>query len=335
MKIINIIFLSILILSQLFINQQEKKKNTMTQFKLPQEPEYWKNKLTQEQYYILREKGTERPFTGNFLYNKDKGIYVCAGCGNELFSSDSKFDSHCGWPSFDREIQQGKIIYQKDYSHGMIRTEILCANCGGHLGHVFDDGPTETGKRYCLNSIALNFIQETKKENETIVLGGGCFWCLEAAFQIVDGVKEVVSGYAGGFIENPTYEQVCTGTTGHAEVVKISFDPNKITLKEILDIFFSIHDPTTLNRQGNDIGTQYRSIVFYNDENQKSFIEKYIQDLQTKKVFDRKIVTQIVKFEKFYPAEDYHQNYFKKNPNAPYCQFVVKPKVEKVQKLKK
>lgn len=124
---------------------------------------YWKNKLTPEQYYILRDKGTERPFTGALLSNKDKGIYTCAGCGNELFTDEMKFDSHCGWPSFDREIVGGKIKQTKDKSHGMIRTEITCAACGGHLGHIFNDGPTDTGMRYCVNSLSMNFKPEAEK----------------------------------------------------------------------------------------------------------------------------------------------------------------------------
>lgn len=296
--------------------------------------EEWKNKLTPEQYYILREKGTERPFTGTLLYNNEDGKYVCAGCGNELFSSESKFHSHCGWPSFDSEIAKGKILYQKDYSHGMIRTEILCANCGGHLGHVFDDGPTDTGLRYCVNSLALKFIPQNPNKIDSIVLGGGCFWCIEAAFRQLDGVVEAISGYSGGFVENPTYEQVCTGTTGHAEVVQIKFDISKINLGQILELFFMIHDPTTLNRQGNDIGPQYRSIILYTNEKQKEVILNYIQDLTLRRVYPNKIVTEIVPLIKFYPAEEYHQNYFEKNPNKPYCQFVVKPKVEKAKKYK-
>ncbi|HPD67709.1 MAG TPA: bifunctional methionine sulfoxide reductase B/A protein [Ignavibacteriales bacterium] len=295
----------------------------------------WKQKLSPEQYRILREKGTEYPFTGKYLYSNEDGVYICAACGNELFKADSKFFSHCGWPSFDREIAKGKISYQKDYSHGMIRTEILCANCGGHLGHVFDDGPTETGQRYCVNSLSIEFIPETQNPKDSIILGGGCFWCIEAAFREIPGVIDVISGYSAGFVENPTYEQVCTGTTGHAEVVKITYDYKVIPLGKILELFFTIHDPTTLNRQGNDVGPQYRSIIIYNNDKQKQVIEQFIKDLNYRRIFNNKIVTQIEPFKNFYSAEEYHQRYFEKNPNQPYCQFVVKPKVEKVQKLKK
>ncbi len=141
----------------------------------------WKERLTDEQYYILREKGTERPFTGKFVFTKDKGTYKCAGCGEPLFTDDMKFESHCGWPSFDKEIAGGKIIQTQDLSHGMVRTEITCAKCGGHLGHIFDDGPTETGVRYCVNSASLSFepaeAERTANATDTITLGGGCFWC--------------------------------------------------------------------------------------------------------------------------------------------------------------
>lgn len=165
--------------------------------------------------------------------------------------------------------------------------------------------------------------------SETIILGGGCFWCMEGVFQLVKGVEKVVSGYAGGQVANPTYQQVCSGETGHAEVVQITYNPNIIKLEEILDIFFHLHDPTTLNKQGADVGTQYRSVVYYEDENQLPVIEKVMEESQ-KDWYDR-IVTQVEKLDKFYPAEDYHQNYFKNNPDQGYCQLVINPKIAKLK----
>lgn len=168
---------------------------------------------------------------------------------------------------------------------------------------------------------------------ELATFGNGCFWCTEAVFQDLNGVVKVVSGYAGGHVENPTYKQVCSATTGHAEVLQISFDPQKISYEELLEVFWETHDPTTLNRQGNDVGPQYRSIIFYHDENQKQLAEKYKQELDASGAFADPIVTLIEPLPKFYPAEDYHQNYFKLNGHQPYCSFVVRPKVEKFRKV--
>ncbi len=292
----------------------------------------WKQKLSPEQYYILREKGTEKPFTGKWLLNKEKGVYKCAGCGEALFTDDMKFDSHCGWPSFDKEIAGGKIKQTVDNSLGRTRIEITCANCGGHLGHIFDDGPTETGQRYCVNSLALEFVPEDKKTEE-ITLGGGCFWCIEAVFDDLKGVISAESGYSGGTTENPTYKEVCTRNTAHAEVVNITYNPNEISLEEILEVFFSVHNPTQLNRQGEDIGTQYRSAIFYHNQKQKEIAENVIASLEKEKVFSDKIVTEITEFKKFYKAENYHQQYFELNQSQPYCAMIVKPKVEKFKKV--
>lgn len=315
------------------------KKLTDTSMKSEEE---WKKSLTAEQYYILREKGTERPFTGKFYLHKEKGVYTCAGCGAELFTDEMKFDSHCGWPSFDREIAGGKIKQHTDTSHGMVRTEITCARCGGHLGHIFDDGPTNTGLRYCVNSVSLSFISEADykkktdenaaKNMETITLGGGCFWCIEAVFLELDGVSKVESGYSGGTVKNPSYEAVCSGSTNHAEVVQVTFDKSKVSLEQVLKVFFTVHDPTTLNRQGNDLGTQYRSVIFYHNTEQKEISESVIAALTAEKVYENPIVTKVEAFQTFYKAEDYHQNYYNNNQNQPYCKMVVKPKVEKFEK---
>jgi peptide-methionine (S)-S-oxide reductase len=164
---------------------------------------------------------------------------------------------------------------------------------------------------------------------ETATLGGGCFWCLEAVFEQVEGVETVRSGYSGGARPNPSYEQVCSGATGHAEVVQIQFDPSKTSYREVLQIFFSIHNPTTLNRQGNDVGTQYRSVIFYHSDQQRDSAQKVIEELEQSKVFSDPIVTELAPLDTFYPAESYHQEYYRQNPGQPYCQFVINPKVAK------
>lgn len=168
---------------------------------------------------------------------------------------------------------------------------------------------------------------------ETATIGGGCFWCLEAVFDELKGVEEVESGYSGGAAPNPSYRQVCTGTTGHAEVVQINFDPEVISFREILEVFFTFHDPTTLNRQGGDVGTQYRSVIFYHSPEQKATAEQVIQVFQAKKVWDRPIVTEITPFKALFVAEDYHQEYFRLNGNQPYCQMVISPKMAKLRKV--
>lgn len=312
-------------------------------FAIQKTEDEWKKSLTADQYYILRNKGTEEPYSGELLLNKEKGVYKCAGCGNSLFTDDMKFDSHCGWPSFDKEIAGGKIKTLTDNTHGMQRVEIQCANCGGHLGHLFDDGPTETGMRYCVNSLSLEFVgkNELKQEqsknktskNDTIVLGGGCFWCVEAVYEMLEGVVKVESGYGGGKGPNPSYKDVCTGTTGHAEVVSIVYDKSKIELSEILKVFFTVHDPTTLNRQGADAGTQYRSVIFYKNDAQKNTINTVIDALKKEKVFASPIVTQIAPFTNFYVAENYHQDYYELNKKEPYCEFVIQPKIDKMEKV--
>ncbi len=307
-------------------------KNTVPMEKIEKTEQEWKSILSPEQYYVLRQKGTERAYTGALLETKEKGIYKCAGCGSELFSDDMKFDSHCGWPSFDKEIAGGKIKKVLDESHGMIRTEIVCAKCDGHLGHLFDDGPTATGQRYCVNSLSLAFEPDTQK-SEKIILGGGCFWCVEAAFLELKGVQKVVSGYAGGNIKNPAYREVTTGRTGHAEVVEVTYNPSQITLSEILEVFFTVHDPTTLNRQGADVGTQYRSAIYYTNEAQKNIVDKTINALTDANAFEGKITTEIAPLQAFYSAEDYHQNYYNQNKSQPYCQLVIEPKIEKVRKV--
>lgn len=170
-------------------------------------------------------------------------------------------------------------------------------------------------------------------KTEVATLGGGCFWCLEAVYDQLTGVSDVVSGYAGGHVKNPTYEQVCGKGTGHAEVVQVTFDPSVITYRDVLDVFFSIHDPTTLNRQGNDVGPQYRSAIFYHTPQQQAVAEQAIADLSAAAVYDNPIVTEVAPMDTFYPAEAYHQEYFANNPLQPYCVYVVAPKVAKFRKM--
>jgi len=203
---------------------------------------------------------------------------------------------------------------------------------------------------YALVLFAILFIgcketkSEIKQESKTIMneqnskfeiatFGTGCFWCTEAIFERVNGVSTVVSGYSGGSVDNPTYKEVCDGTTGHAECTQITFDPAIVTYDELLEIFWKTHDPTTLNKQGNDVGTQYRSVVFYHNDEQKQKAEYYKNKLSEDKIWDKPIVTEITRFEKFYPAEDYHQEYYENNPNQGYCAYVITPKVEKFEKI--
>ena len=178
-----------------------------------------------------------------------------------------------------------------------------------------------------------NDVKKGKVANDTITLGGGCYWCVEAVYERLDGVVDVYSGFSGGSIENPTYEQVCTGRTGHAEVVQIAFDSTITTVKDILEVFFVVHDPTTLNKQGHDVGTQYRSVIFYHSDAQKAIAKEVIAALEKEKVFNAPIVTAVQPMTVFYEAEDYHQDYYEKNPNQSYCQLVVRPKVEKFEKV--
>jgi peptide-methionine (S)-S-oxide reductase len=180
--------------------------------------------------------------------------------------------------------------------------------------------------------IARNYM-DGKSESKLATFGSGCFWCTEAIFQRLNGVDKVVSGYSGGHVDNPTYEQVCSGMTGHAESIQINYDSSKVSYDELLEVFWKIHDPTTKNRQGNDVGPQYRSVIFYHDAEQKKLAGAYKAKLEAEKIWDRPIVTEIVPFSKFWPAEDYHQNYYNNNSSKGYCTVVITPKIEKFRKI--
>jgi len=286
--------------------------------KIVKSDEVWKNELTTSQFNILRQHGTERPFSSALNKIKDNGTYVCAGCKNPLFSSTTKFDSGTGWPSFYQYLSSKSIFVSLDNSLGMSRDEVLCQRCGGHLGHVFNDGPNPTGLRYCMNGEAMYFVPEQKPMSELSIatFAGGCFWCTETIFESIRGVSEVISGYSGGEEENPTYEAVGGGKTSHAEAFQVYYDPKVITFNDLVRVFFASIDPTIVNGQGPDRGAQYRTIAFYNSEEEKNIIEDKISEVA--KEYSNPIATQVVAFTKFWEAEAYHQDFVKRNPNQGY-----------------
>lgn len=278
------------------------------------------NKLTPEEERVILQKGTEAPFSGKYYKLDDEGTYTCRRCNAPLYRSQDKFDAQCGWPSFDDEIPGAvKRIPDADGR----RTEIVCAKCGAHLGHVFlGERFTAKDTRHCVNSVSLNFLPaKSEPTTQTAYFAGGCFWGVEYYFQNADGVIATTVGYMGGTKDNPTYKEVCNTNTGHAEALEVVFDPAQTNYETLARLFFEIHDPTQLDRQGPDIGGQYRSAVFYADEQQKQIAEKLVGLLQAKGL---KIATQIVPATTFWEAEDYHQDYYAKNGNQPYCHTRVK-----------
>ena len=269
---------------------------------------YFSN-LTNEERKILVEKGTEAPFSGEYNDLYEAGIFICRACESPLYESNTKFDSGCGWPSFDDEIFDA-IVRSEDLSNGRVRTEICCAKCNGHLGHVFSgEKITQKNTRHCVNSLSIKFIPYANLEQ--VILGGGCFWYMEKVFKNIPGIYLSSVGYSGGNSENPTYEDVCKGDSNHAEVINLYFNPEKVSFDKLLQVFWDNHDPTTLNKQRDDEGTQYRSVIFYTSKSQKSTAKKSLHKLQLQ--LKVPVVTQLLVAENFYRAEEYHQNYLQKN----------------------
>ncbi len=312
---------------------------TMKDFKKPETTEL-KKKLSAEQFAVTQSCGTEPPFRNAYWDNHAPGIYVDVVSGEPLFSSLDKFDSGTGWPSFSQPVKNTEIVEKTDSTLGLPRTEVRSKMADSHLGHVFNDGPGEKGLRYCINSAALKFIPVTEMETagyaqylapfvaagvikaskpETAILAGGCFWGMEEILRQIPGVTKTTVGYTGGTLPDPAYELVCTGTTGHAESIEVVFDSSRLTYEKLLDYFFRMHDPTTLNRQHNDVGTQYRSAIFYTSDEQKQTAERVKAQWDKSGKFSRPITTEITKASKFYSAEDYHQKYLIKHPGGYTC----------------
>ena len=317
-----------------------------------------KSKLDDMQYRVTQQCGTEPAFRNAYWDNHKPGIYVDVVSGEPLFSSLDKFDSGTGWPSFTKPIAGTDVVEKSDNAFGMERVEVRSKKADSHLGHLFPDGPKAAGgMRYCINSASLRFIPVADMEKEgygqyldpfvkaglvkasaqatsgaandnaaakteVATFAGGCFWGMEEILRKIPGVISTRVGYTGGTTKNPTYKQVCTGTTGHAEAIEISFDPTKTSYDKLLSVFFRMHDPTTLNQQHNDIGTQYRSAIFYHDDAQKQLAEAAKDKFNKSGRFKRPIVTEITKAGPFYEAEDYHQKYLEKNPGGYNCHYL-------------
>lgn len=296
--------------------------------------------LTPEEERVIVGKGTEPPYSGKYWNHHEAGTYVCRRCGAPLFESLAKFDSGSGWPSFDLALP-GAVREVPDADG--IRTEIQCARCGAHLGHVFrGEGFTPRDTRHCVNSISLDFepagpgsatcegpasapgpssdapAEESRVAGETeeAFFAGGCFWGVEYWFDKAPGVLLAESGYMGGWKSHPTYEEVCSGLTGHAETVRVVFDPRKTTYEALARLFFEIHDPTQVGRQGPDVGEQYRSVVFYRDEAQRTVAQHLSDELVAR---GYRVATRLEPAGTFWRAEEYHQDYYQKKGGRPYC----------------
>ena len=288
------------------------QKNEKTEIKTTNNMKY--NTLTPDEERVILHKGTERPYTGELLNNKAAGTYVCKRCNAPLYRSEDKFESHCGWPSFNDEIE-GAVKRVND-ADGR-RTEIVCNNCGAHLGHVFlGEGFTAKQTRHCVNSISMKFIPASKEGLTTAYFASGCFWGTEYFFMKAPGVKETAVGFMGGHVDNPTYEQVCQKNTGHLETTEVVFDPSKTNYEEMVKLFFETHDFTQTNGQGPDIGPQYLSCIFYSTPEEKAVAEKYINILIQK---GYKVATMLKPASKFWKAENYHQQYYEYKGTKPYC----------------
>ncbi|MDH3215855.1 MAG: bifunctional methionine sulfoxide reductase B/A protein [Candidatus Krumholzibacteria bacterium] len=313
-----------------------------------QKPPYseLRKRLDPLQFRVTQEDGTEAPFRNTFWNNHRDGIYVDIVSGEPLFSSLDKFDSGTGWPSFTRPLVAAYVVEREDKSAGMRRVEVRSNLADSHLGHVFNDGPEPTGLRYCINSASLRFIpaddlreegyeaftalfQPEEREvgtmtqkTEVALLAGGCFWGMEDIIREIEGVVETDVGYTGGHVENASYKDVSGGRSGHAEAIRVVFDPDRVSFEDILAYFFRMHDPTTKNRQGNDVGIQYRSAIFYQNERQRDIAVRVKDAVDRSGKWKKPIVTEIVPAGEFYNAEEYHQDYLVKNPNGYTCHYL-------------
>lgn len=264
---------------------------------------------------IIKDKGTEQPYAGEYDDFGEKGTYLCRQCGLALFRSATKFHSGCGWPSFDEEIE-GAVTRVQD-ADGM-RTEILCARCRAHLGHVFTgEGFTAQNTRHCVNSLSLDFVTNLEvKDTEEAIFAAGCFWGVEYYFQKLAGVLKTEVGYTGGHKHYPTYREICSGATGHYEALRVVYDPTETSYEALTKFFFEIHDPTQPDGQGPDRGQQYLSVIFYYDEEQKKIAQSLTKQLEAK---GYRIVTRLLPITPFWRAETDHQDYYNKMGKLPYC----------------
>jgi len=312
-----------------------------------------KKRLSPLQYKVTQQCGTEAPFQNEYWDNHRAGIYVDVVSGEPLFSSLDKFDSGSGWPSFTKPISGASVVEKPDATHGMVRTEVRSGEGDSHLGHVFNDGPGPNGLRYCINSASLRFVpvEDLDREGygayrklfgdagsatpapsggqgsalakeEVAVLAGGCFWGVEELIRKLPGVIATEVGYTGGSFPFPSYEKVSAGTSGHAESVRVVFDPGQLSYADLLRYFFRLHDPTTKNRQGNDRGTQYRSVIFYTTPEQRQAAEEVKLEVERSGKWRDPVVTEVVAASAWYPAEDYHQDYLQRNPDGYTCHFL-------------